>query len=399
MEHAEARRGAADLTVTLYKAVEAIASQPDPAGAQQIIVRSAAELLGTKWAALMLCDEAAGTLRLAARQGPTHTCLPNTLRLGEGLVGKVAQTRRPILVSDYAAYPDRLATLEAAGAVLGVPVQRAEVLAGVLAVGNDPSQPAFDEDDLGLLSALASLAALVVENDRLRVRARELHQEKDDFVAIVSHEFKTPLTAIKGFSQLLARRLGVDADANTKNALATIDQQATRLARMATDLVTTTRLESGQLEIHKRPTDLIAIVRNGVQALQGSAEGHTLCIDTTDEALELECDPDRLQQVVVNLVGNAVKYSPAGGEVSVTVRRSDGFVVVAVQDRGIGLTEEQQGLLFRRFYRADKAVALGEGSGLGLAIAKGIVEAHGGRMWVESQVDHGSTFSFSLPLS
>jgi signal transduction histidine kinase len=279
-----------------------------------------------------------------------------------------------------------------------VPLQESGRFHGLLLVARgaagEESGAALD-GQLAIFANHAALALEVTQGDELR---QKLAQDKEDFVSIVSHEFKTPLTSIKGFAQLASRRLGPDGDENVLQALQIIDSQATRLAKLATDLTFYSRLESGRIDMRREPNDIASIVRSCVDNVSTSAAGHTFVLDLPERLPTVLLDRERLQQVVINLLHNAVKYSPEGGEVRVNVKQGeDGQVELAVQDHGIGMTPEEQKSVFKRFNRSFRAAAITEGSGLGLAIAKSVVKAHGGRIWVESEVGVGSTFSFSLP--
>ena len=373
-----------------------------------LVVRKATEVAADV-CSIYLLDENSGQLRLAASARRETSAAAagaaflaeHAVSLGEGVIGWVAISGTPRLVPDVR--EDRWAQEEFGGegavrSLIVVPIATRGRTQGVLALATVVGSERFDEGDLDLALQIAARAAPAIGNARHYERERQLRQEKDDFVSIVSHEFKTPLTSIKGFAQLVARRLGDRADEGTLRALETIDMQATRLARLANELVLYSRLESGQLQMQRRQAELLSIIRSAVEAVRASSDRHSYCVDASDDSFALVCDPDRVQQVMVNLLSNAVKYWPDGGEVRVCVRRSDAMAIVSVRDKGIGMTQEQQAQLFKRFYRSDSAMALGEGSGLGLAIAKGIIEAHGGRIWVESEPGKGSTFHFSLPV-
>ena len=403
------KRRDANLLGRLHDAVAAVAAQPDVEGTRRAVASAGAALLATPWCGLALLDERTGRLRLVASHGPRPAWIPAITRPGEGLLGEVARTRQAQIVRADAAVSQSGPTA-GAGTGLAVPVWHGERFVGVLAVADTAPGRSFRPRDRSLLTVFACQAATALESARLREElvgterrhaehTRQLRQEMDDFVSIVSHEFKTPLTSIKGFAQLVARRLRSQADESTLRALETIDLQASRLARMATDLTLYVRLESGKLQMHKRQADLVGIARSAVEALRPSAAKSDIVLVASEEELPLACDPDRVLQVIVNLLSNAIKYSPEGGEIRVTVQRTDGRAAVAVQDHGIGISAEQQRELFKGFYRADRAAALEEGTGLGLAIAKSIVEAHGGAIWAEGEPGRGSTFHFTLPLS
>lgn len=235
---------------------------------------------------------------------------------------------------------------------------------------------------------------------------KEVERRKDEWLSIASHELRTPITSLKGFAQFLERRAqrGTDGEldpATLTSALATIVRQANRLAMLVNDLLDVSRIQRGRVELRLRPVDLRDVVRAAADSLGGldATVGDRLALDLPDVPVAGEWDPDRLEQVVTNLVGNAVKYDPSGARVIVQVRQAPGMVVVEVQDQGIGVPAADLGTLFQPFHRAGNVTrgAFG-GIGLGLYIARDIVERHGGRIWVASAEGHGTTVSFSLPL-
>ena len=242
----------------------------------------------------------------------------------------------------------------------------------------------FLEED-GRRTAMVSLVRDVTE--RLA-----LEQLQRDFLAMVTHELRTPLTAVKGYAQLLEQRGVYSAE-----AVRTIREQATLLERLVGDLMQASELEAGRLSLQLESVDLVAEVRAAVDQLQAQTEGHRLRMDAPDRLPAGRWDPDRIGQVLSNLLSNAIKYSPDGGEILVRVEDGGTEARVAVTDHGLGVPPDALPRLFDRFYRVGSASGSARGQGLGLYISRGIVEAHGGRIAVQSQPGIGSTFSFSLP--
>ncbi|MBI5587772.1 MAG: PAS domain-containing sensor histidine kinase [Deltaproteobacteria bacterium] len=221
---------------------------------------------------------------------------------------------------------------------------------------------------------------------------------KKDFVANVSHELRTPLASIKGYSETLLDG-GMDDKEILKEFLRVIDRHATRMARLIDDLLTLSRLESHQMTIVSAPVDIGDLVLTTAKGFEKQArdKGITISSELPDKLFRVLGDRDRLEQVVVNLLDNAIKYTPSGGKVSVSAFISDGWVKVDIRDTGIGIPSDDIPRIFERFYRVDKARSrdLG-GTGLGLAIVKHIIQVHNGRLQVESTPGKGSTFSFSI---
>ena len=264
-------------------------------------------------------------------------------------------------------------------------------------------------DEIGRLGQSFNSMAEQVQRSR---------QMEKDFVANVSHELKTPLTSIQGFAQAILDGAVTDMD-GARHAAQTIFDETTRMARLVGDLLTLARFESGQIPLAHDPVDLAQLLPIWVERFrpQASARGETITT-IIDPVPPIAGDAGRLEQVITNLVDNALKYSPAGGSVTVTAKKLEAasatkssvtlrrralqrptvqWVTVAVSDTGAGIPQADLPRLFDRFYRGDKARVAG-GTGLGLAITNEIVRAHGGRIEVQSEVGRGSTFTVFLPI-
>jgi PAS domain S-box-containing protein len=228
---------------------------------------------------------------------------------------------------------------------------------------------------------------------------RLVEQMKSDFVSTVSHELRTPLTSIYGFAETLLRQDVLFGEAERQTFLGYIASESQRLTAIVDALLNVARLDTGDLQVHLAPTDVRDVVGELVQTAAQAANGHDFVVDLPEEPLAANADPDKLRQVFSILLDNAVKYSPAGGKVTVGVERKEATVEVSVADEGVGIPQSDQDQIFRKFYRgadADSRVGSG-GTGLGLFIARGLVTAMGGRIWVESREGEGSTFAFELP--
>jgi two-component system phosphate regulon sensor histidine kinase PhoR len=241
--------------------------------------------------------------------------------------------------------------------------------------------------------------AVVVLHDVTELR--RLERVRQDFVANVSHEFKTPLTAIQGFAEtLLAGAL--DDPNNNRRFLEIIRDHAARLARLTDDLLKLARIEAGKLEIEFSPVGLTELIEGCAETtlLKASRKQITLEIEIPPGLPAVRGDASLLRDVLQNLLDNAIQYTPAGGRIRVNATAGVREAVITVADTGIGIPLAEQERIFERFYRADAARSReAGGTGLGLSIAKHIVEAHGGRLWVESTVGSGSRFSLSIPLA
>jgi signal transduction histidine kinase len=243
------------------------------------------------------------------------------------------------------------------------------------------------------LRELRQGAALQEAHDRLQ----ELQGVKDTFVNMVTHDLRTPLTSVLGYAEFLEDGIGGTLNEEQSGYVAQIQQGCHRLTRLVEDLVDFARIESGQLKLDLEPGDLGVRIKDVVESLRPQALGAviTLAADLPAEPLEVVMDVRRIDQVLINLIYNAIKFVPEGGQISVRAFRRPGFLVCEVQDTGIGIVAADLPKLFQRYSQLAPGTRKG-GIGLGLSIAKDIVEAHGGHIAVQSKLGLGSTFSFTL---
>ena len=230
-------------------------------------------------------------------------------------------------------------------------------------------------------------------------RLRELDEMKRTFVASVTHELRSPLFAIESYVKMLLRESKTLGE-EEKRQLVRIQDNASRLAHFVTSLLDMAKIERGKLEYRPRTVDLARLVEDATAFHRSRAEeqGQTVTFKGEQGLAPLRVDPDLINQVVTNLVSNAIKFTPKGGRIEVTLRRADGGVECAVADTGVGIPKETLERLFKPFERGADPLRAG-GTGLGLSIAKALVERHGGRIWAESQPGRGSRFCFALPIS
>jgi PAS domain S-box-containing protein len=222
---------------------------------------------------------------------------------------------------------------------------------------------------------------------------RTLERLQREFIAMIAHDLKTPLTSIGGYAQLMQRRQAYDERATT-----TILSQTRRLERLLSDLLDAAQVESGRLKLRRAPVDLVALARACVEDVRATTDHHQFRLEAPEAPLEGDWDHDRLMQVLENLLSNAIKYSPAGGPIVVRLADLGEAAQVAVADEGNGIAAAALPRIFDRFFRTDAADLTARGLGLGLHISKLLVEAHGGRIWAASPgLGHGSTFTVVLP--
>ncbi len=245
--------------------------------------------------------------------------------------------------------------------------------------------------------------AIVVHQDVTALK--EAERLKDDFIGIAAHELRTPLAALKGYAQMLTRQAALGngqelADWQSE-AVEAIDIATSRLVELTDDLLDVTRLQGGRLELHSEPADLVALLQRVISRLLITTDKHTLILSATPEHIVVTIDRQRIEQVITNLLNNAIKYSPDGGNIEITAceEPTSHQALLSIRDHGIGIPHDQQSRIFGRFVRADNARKREiKGTGLGLYLCRELVERHGGRIWFESTEGQGSTFSVLLPL-
>ena len=263
----------------------------------------------------------------------------------------------------------------------------------------------FTQDDIHTLSTLACHAAIAIENARLVTEIHraygelsELDQLKSEFVAIASHELQTPLTVILGYASFLK----ADVTGAASEQLDAVLQSALRLRSLIGDMVNLRHIETGEAELELEQLSLNELVTTITSEFASLAEARkqSIGIKLASQPPIVEADRQKLHLVLANLLSNAIKFTPEGGRIQVAVEAKGNEVWVSVRDAGIGIPPREQERIFDRFYQVEPSLTRRfEGIGLGLSIAKGMVELHGGRIWVERVEGMGSSFTFALPLS
>jgi signal transduction histidine kinase len=276
---------------------------------------------------------------------------------------------------------------------------------GMLSLSRE-NPDAFSEDEVELVALLGRLVATAVQNIRAyeaeRRRVEELarlSQLRADFVSLVSHELRSPMAAVIGAARTLQDRWRMLSADQRESFLALIGDETSRLAELVGDVLDTSRIEAGTFSYRFEEVDLGRVVDEAVEAAALAQQEVPVVASVRGALPEIRGDRARLRQVLGNLIENAVKYSPEGGEVRVSATAANGAVQIAVRDTGPGIPREQQGRIFDKFGRVDVPGASKPGTGLGLFIARSIAEAHGGSLGVSSGVEPGSTFTLTLPIS
>ncbi len=363
-----------------------------------------------------------GGMQLLATRGYPREHGPSTEQLwpiDRGIVGRVVRTGQPVLASDVAQDPDYVSAISETRSQLTVPIRREDRVRGVISV--ESSQlAAFDEDDLTFMTRLADHAAIAIENARLYSDLKRANEAKSEFVSIVSHELKTPMTSIKGYADLLFKGAAGEISEMQQKFLQVIRSNVDRMNALVSDLLDISRIESGRLKLHTRSIPIKAVVDEVLQTMQERIKARELAltVEVPEDLPLVRADEDRLIQVLTNLMSNAYWYTLPGGKISVKATVwPDGpppgeakpvppgeqhlrYLCLSVSDTGIGISPKDQTRIFDKFFRGDDPVVREtKGTGLGLSIARSIVELHDGQMWFQSEPGQGSTFSFIVPIA
>jgi GAF domain-containing protein len=335
------------------------------------------------------------------------------IRLGEGVAGKAAALRAPVQVPDVLdeqAYD--VARVRAVfrrrgyRSLLAVPLLFEQQIIGVLVVWRQ-EPGTFAESTVNLLQTFATQSALAIQNARLfheiADKSRQLEvasQHKSEFLANMSHELRTPLNAIIGFSEVLAERMFGEVNAKQAEYLQDILESGRHLLSLINDILDLSKIEAGRMELEAADFDLPSAIDNALILVRERAtrRGITLGRHLDAGLGSIHGDERKVKQVLLNLLSNALKFTPEGGRIDVRAALHEGWAEVSVADTGVGIAPEDQAAVFEEFRQVGPADKKGEGTGLGLALSQKFVQLHGGRLWVESQPGVGSTFTFTLPL-
>ena len=397
---------------------QAVSSSLDLETVLATIVSRAVDLSGTDCGVIYEFDETTQEFNLRA----SHRMEPEAveglraarIKLGEGATGQAAMTRAPVQIPDTFELRERAVSrvrtlLNRLGyrSLLTVPILREQQIMGGLTVWRRQVGE-FEPEVVNLLQTFATQSALAIQNARLfreiedkskQIEAANRH--KSEFLANMSHELRTPLNAIIGFSEVLGERMF--GELNEKQAEYTEDilSSGRHLLSLINEILDLSKVEAGRMELELATFDLPLAIDNARTFVRERATKHGINLDVTvDERLgDFVGDERKFKQILLNLLSNAVKFTPEGGRIGIKARQADGSVEISVSDTGIGIAPEDQARIFEEFRQVggDYAHKV-EGTGLGLTLAKKFVELHGGKIWVESEVGKGSTFTFTLPI-
>jgi|GEM_PF-721483 len=358
---------------------------------------------------VQLLDDDGHHLTLAGQQGVPEPVIDRIkrIKLADSLAGKGGEAAPALWIDailDIVRVKMKAAQPGMAFTLTGVPIQSKDKVLGILG-GISHSAEALSANRLQLLMTIGHQIGIAVENARLAQQAaevkilREIDRLRSELIANVSHELRTPLGLIKlSSSSLLMEDTDFDP-ATQEKFLRDISEETAKLETIVEHLLDLGRIENARLRLEKQPVDLKKLIGDTLKAMEPLSDRHHLVSELPAQRLMVMADAKRVEQVLRNLVDNAIKYSPEGGTITVQAYPNNSEILITVSDGGIGIPVEEWDKIFDRFHRVENEVTRRmRGAGLGLAVCHGIIEAHGGRIWVESQPGAGSTFSFTLPI-
>ena len=402
----ESRERESDRLLALHRASTELATHTDTNTVIESILHNAVTLLGGGSGSFFRWDADAGVLRRVQSWQTPDVESSSEFRPGEGLAGLAFAEAKPIIINDYQAsdLARRRGRDRGLRAGLGVPLIPSGKPLGVLLISSYDDTTQFSEDDARLLelfgdqAAAALISAEAFEEQTKAVDELErVNKVKSEFVAIVSHEFRTPLTGIQGFSEMMR-----DEDltvAELKEYATDINKDARRLNRLVNEMLDLSRMESGRIALSLEPIDLNSLVHEIAATMMPTSPKHKFTMRLDDTLPLVMADRDKLTQVVTNLASNAIKYSPSGGEIVMMTRTEANHAHLMVIDNGVGMPKDMLEHVFEPYSRVENnATRSVNGTGLGLPIARQIVKLHGGRVWADSVEGRGSTFHCLIPV-
>jgi GAF domain-containing protein len=394
----------------------AVSSTLDVETVLDTIVSRASQLASAEGCSIYEYDEATQQFELRATHNDDTEFVAalraSHLRKGEGLMGRAAEMREPIQIPDITqpgAYQSSLRdTLIRFGyrSLLAVPLLREDQIIGSLSF-NRKAPGEFPPEVVDVLKTFATQSALAIQNARLfreiadkSAQLEAASRHKSEFLANMSHELRTPLNAIIGFSEVLVDRMFGELNEKQDEYLKDIYASGQHLLSLINDILDLAKIEAGRMELEASDFNLPSAIDNALILVRerASRRGITLGQSVDERLGAIRGDERKVKQVLLNLLSNALKFTPEGGRIDVSAEVRDGVAEVSVQDTGVGIAPEDQEAVFEEFRQVGTADKKVEGTGLGLALSRKFIELHGGKIWVTSTVGVGSTFTFTLPL-
>jgi signal transduction histidine kinase len=400
-------------TGALSEVIRAVSSSLDLREVLDTVARRAIALAGADGCGIFEYSPGRQAFDVVVSQGLSRQFLEGIwgtpVGIDRGTIGRATATGEPVQIPDVGLVPDYpfcgLFLEEGLRAVLTVPMGEGDVARGIVLVRRAPGE--FDERVVNLVRALANQSKVAIANAHLfreieeKSRLLEVaNQHKSEFLANMSHELRTPLNAIIGFSEVLLQRMFGELNPKQEEYLQDVLSSGRHLLSLINDILDLSKVEAGRMELELGRFDLPQALQDTLVLVRERAVRHgiELSLDADARLGALVADERKIKQVMLNLLSNAVKFTPEGGRVEVRAMPVNGAVEISVVDTGIGIAPENQELIFEEFRQVGGDYAhKREGTGLGLTLARKLVELHGGRLWVKSQVGQGSTFTFSVP--
>jgi signal transduction histidine kinase len=412
---AELTRSVGELTA-LGEVSQALSSTLDVEAVLNTIVSRASQMAGAAGCSIYEYDEAAEQFELRATHNYdaafVEALRAAPLRKGEGLMGRAAEMREPIQIPDITepgAYRSSVRdTLIRFGyrALLSVPLLREDHIIGSLSF-NRKAPGEFPAAIVDVLKTFATQSALAIQNARLfreiadkSAQLEAASRHKSEFLANMSHELRTPLNAIIGFSEVLVQGMFGDINEKQTEYLQDILESGRHLLSLINDILDLSKIEAGRMELERADFDLPSAIENALILVRERASRRGIRLGSTiDKRLGMiGGDERKVKQVLLNLLSNALKFTPEGGQIDVAARFHDDRAEVSVADTGIGIAPTDQDTVFEEFRQVGTADKKAEGTGLGLALSRKFIELHGGTIRVKSELGSGSTFTFTLPV-
>ena len=397
--------------VNLYEVSKAMVSSLGLKQLLDLIIKLACETLNADSGSILLLDKQTNELKLESCYGWTEENILNfKMKLGEQVAGWVAEKKESLLLVDGLDKYPQFAHLKPrpeikVSMVVSMKLKNREDVIGVMTLNVLRNSRKFTENDLRLFSLFATNASLAINDAKVYEQIKELDKLKTEFISNVSHELRTPLMAINGAIELLYPEIN-KGNSQILNLLNICKRNVEKINKMILELLDFSRLEMNLMKINKTNIIVNSIINEVISDTEIIIKDKNIKLKTQipEQSYVVNADADRIKQVLLNLIGNAIKFSPDGGEITVKIsseKQNDvNYAVLSVRDNGIGIAPENQIKIFEKFYQVDGSTTRKvAGIGLGLALSKEIVELHGGRIWVDSIYGKGSTFFFTLPLT
>jgi signal transduction histidine kinase len=404
-EALEQQRASAEVLATISSSIA------DTSPVFETILASCERLFAGKVAVIDLVGDD-GLVHLGAYHGPrqeeVRRVYPHTIETTSATGTAVAQ-RGVVHYANFEDAPEfarRAFGVFGIKAAIGAPMMWEGKGIGAIWVARDYAG-SFSDKEIALLKTFADQAVIAIQNARLlreiEEKSRQLEaasRHKSEFLANMSHELRTPLNAIIGFSEALSERMFGEINEKQAEYIGDILQSGQHLLSLINDILDLSKIESGRMELELSDFDLPGTIENTLTLVRERAVRRGITVGrTVDEHLGMiHADERKVKQVLLNLLSNALKFTPEGGKIDVRAAVSDGVAEISVTDTGVGIAPEDQETVFEEFRQVGTAAKKVEGTGLGLAISRKFIELHGGKIWVQSQLGSGSTFSFTLPL-